>query len=235
MPPQKCRAKLADKIQLNPKFVQYFFEWVEPVSVIFHAGQYISMQVSDRGERRPYSICSAPENTHGFELLVDISPQGVGSRYLESLAFGQEVSVLGPLGVFTIYDGSEEAGLTFVATGAGIAPFRSMILDQLQTKDGSREISLYWGLREAEHLFWEADFAELADSFPNFHFHPTLSRAPIEWPLCKGRVTDCLTVHSLLPAAGYYLCGNQEMVKEVAELLQTKGVVSNRIHHENFY
>jgi Na+-transporting NADH:ubiquinone oxidoreductase subunit F len=193
------------------------------------------MQVSEKGERRSYSICSTPDVTHGFELLVDISPQGVGSKYLESLEFGQEVAVLAPLGVFTALDMQAEAGMAFVATGAGIAPFRGIILDQLQNKKDTRPITLYWGLREAEHMFWQNEFAELSENFPNFKFHPTLSQAPADWPLCKGRVTHCLQVHELTPDVGYYLCGNQTMIHDVIDLLQSKGVSPDRLHHEKFY
>lgn len=235
MPPQKCVAKLANKIQLNSKFVHYFFEYVQPAVIQHLAGQYVSMQVTETGTRRSYSICSSPAITHGFELLVDITPQGVGTLYLESLKFGQEVNLLAPLGIFTVAEGADEAAITFVATGAGVAPFQSMILDLLQVKHDTRPITLYWGLRDVEHVFWEAEFSELADNFPNFHFHPTLSQAPVEWPLCKGRVTNCLSIHDLESNAGYYICGNQTMVKDVSELLLTKGVTADRIHHEKFY
>ena len=187
-----------------------------------------------RWKSQPEVIDGLTQSVALLPHLTDLSPQGVGSQFLEKLPFGQEVNVLSPLGVFTVDDSPEEESLSFVATGAGIAPFRGMILDQLQNKHDTRDITLYWGLREADHLFWEDEFAQLADAFPNFHFHPTLSRPPVEWPLCRGRVTNCLTVHALLPKAGYYICGNRMMVEEVSALLQTKGVLPAHIHHENF-
>ncbi len=234
-PPRMCRAKLADKVTFNDVFVQYFFEFVEPAAVEIQAGQYVSMKVSDRGERRSYSICNAPAETHGFELLVDVSPKGLGTTFLESLAFGQEVQVLAPLGVFYITDATAETSLNFVATGSGVAPFRSMLFDRLQTHHDQRQMTLYWGLRHEDKLFWQDEFQELSESFPNFHFHPVISQPTAEWPLCQGRVTNCLSVHELDLNGGFYLCGNEPMVKDTMALLTAKGVPEDRIHHEKFY
>lgn len=233
--PQRCRAKLADKIIQNQKFVQYFFELIEPHEVQFQAGQYVSLKVSERGDRRSYSICSSPEKNHGFELLIDISPQGLGTSFLSEMTLGQEVDVLMPLGVFTVSQASDEQAVIFLGTGSGIAPFRSMILDQLQAKHDTRPIVLHWGLREVNQLFWQDEFQELAESFPNFHFHPVISRPTNEWPLCRGRVTDCLRTHEFNQQAGYYLCGNAAMLQETLTILQEKGILPGHIHHEKFF
>lgn len=234
-PPQRCTAKLADKIVYNEAFIHYFFEFTEPAAVAMQAGQYVSMQVSERGERRSYSICNSPSETHGFELLIDITPQGVGSKFLENLQFGQTVNVLAPLGVFFMTDSSSESSLNFIATGSGVAPFRSMLMDRLQNHQDQREMTLYWGLRHEDKLFWQDEFQELAEAFPHFHFHPVISQPSDKWPLCRGRVTNCLSVHDISLDAGYYLCGNEMMVKDTMALLTAKGVAAEKIHHEKFY
>ncbi len=233
--PQRATARLADKRVHNDKFIQYVFELIEPNEIAFQAGQYVSMQVSERGERRSYSISSSPAVTHGFELLIDITPQGLGTQYLGALEFGQTVNILMPMGMFTIADHSQEDSLKLIATGSGIAPFKSMILDQLQIKHDTRPITLHWGMREVRQMFWQDEFQELAESFPNFHFHPVISQATPEWPLCQGRVTDCLKTHEFSPKAGYYLCGNAPMVKDVMAFLQEKGVKADQVHHEKFF
>ena len=234
-PPQRYTARFEDKVQHNEKFVQYMFELENPHIMQFLAGQYVSMKVSDKGERRSYSIWSAPDIQHGFELLVDITPQGIGSLYLENLQFGQQVDVLGPMGMFTVADDPTEEALVFIATGSGITPFNAMILDQLQLKQDTRPITLYWGLRYAQDMFWQNEFSLLAQYFPNFKFHPVLSKAEDEWPLCRGRVTDCLLNHEQPRNAGYYLCGNAGMITDVSQLLTNQGVALEHIHHEKFY
>ncbi|MDA1079098.1 MAG: FAD-binding oxidoreductase [bacterium] len=234
-PPKQYRAKLEDKQQLNERFMQYDFELVEPNELAFAAGQYVSIKVSDKGERRSYSICSSPAITHGFELLVDHQPAGIGCTYLESLAFGQEIELLAPLGIFTIVPDTDETSLALVATGSGIAPFRSMLFEHLQVRQDTRPITLYWGMRHANQLFWEDEFEELAESFPHFSFHPVISQPEQAWPLCRGRVTDCLTAHEQAASVGYYLCGNATMIGDVTQTVLAKGITEAHIHHEKFY
>src|SRR5689334_14876249 len=119
IPPKSCRAKLADKIILNSKFVQYRFEMDEPHHFDFVAGQYISLLVDPAGDRRSYSICSVPSDDHSFELMLDETPNGIGTQYLRNLQFGEEVQFLAPLGMFTIEEDATGFPLVFVATGAG--------------------------------------------------------------------------------------------------------------------
>jgi ferredoxin-NADP reductase len=234
-PPQLFTAKLSDTRVHNPKFTHYFFELLEPNEFHFEAGQYVSLQVAERGDRRSYSVCSSPVLTHKFELLVDITPGGLGSQYMQSLQFGAEVKMLGPLGTFTVSNDPAETELVFIATGSGITPFRGMLLDQLQTKQDTRPITLYWGLRHEHEMFWQDEFMELSAQFPNFKFHPVISQPSNEWPLCRGRVTNCLSVHDIPSTGGYYLCGNAAMIKDTTALLAERGITPEHIHFEKFY
>lgn len=233
--PQPYTVKLADKTIFNPKFERYAFELVAPNKLEFVAGQYISFAVSEQGHRRSWSICSSPEVDHSFEIVIDPAPHGIGTQFLQNLKPGDEAKVLAPLGQFVIDESGAEQALAFIATGVGVTPFRAMLLDLLQIKKDTRDITLYWGLRFAEEMIWQDEFQELAEDFKNFHFHPVLSRAPQEWPLCRGRVTDCLSIHQLPANAGYYLCGSDLMIEDVKNVLATKGVAPERIHREKFY
>lgn len=232
--PQQYRAKLSDKLRLNEKFVEYKFELTEPNKMEFLAGQYVSIKVNDAGERRSYSIASSPEVDHGFELMLDIRPNGIGVQYFAGLNFGDEINFLSPMGTFVVADNQDEA-LVFIGTGSGIVPLRSMILDLLHNKKEKRPMVLHWGLRYADDLAWEDEFQDLAESYENFNFHPVLSKAPKKWPLCRGRVTNCLDIHDLLPNAGYYICGSKAMIEDVKVTLEKKGVLSENIYHEKFY
>ncbi len=233
IPPKQVTAKLSEKTQYTDKFFGFEFELTHPHVMTFEAGQYVSIQVAPTGERRSYSICSTPAIDHSFELLVDISPNGLGANFLKNLKIGDEVNVLGPLGHFTLSQSGESA-IALVATGSGIAPLRSMILDLLQNKGDTRQITLYWGLRYAADMFWLEDLEDLAEKFSNFHFYPTLSQPAPEWTLSSGRVTDLLQVHKFTPKTGFYLCGNAPMMKDATNLLLAKGVESSYIHQESF-
>ena len=239
MPVQQATAKLSEREQLNEKYLHLFYEMVEPNQLEFEAGQYVSVAIPGDGNRRSYSIASEPDKKHAFELLLDLAPQGIGTKYLQAMKPGEDMSILAPMGVFTLAKGeqaAQEKALMFIATGSGIAPLRSMILDLLHRQQDTREIWLYWGMRYEYDLFWTDEFHQLEQAFPNFHFHLTLSQAGQEWPLCRGRVTDCLRIHNLPAEAGYYLCGNNKMIEEVMHLLTTeKSVPETFIHREQFY
>ena len=232
---QQYTARLSEKMIYNPKFEEYTFELVQPNKLEFQAGQYVSFAVSDQGHRRSWSISSSPSIDHSFEIVIDPAPMGTGTKFLQALQPGDEVQLLGPMGRFVIDDSGAEEAIVLVATGVGITPFRSMIADLLQNKKDSRQITLHWGLRHVEEMIWQDEFQEYAEGFDNFRFHPVISRAPQEWSLCRGRVTDCLSIHEQPANAGYYLCGSDQMISDVKNLLTKQGVPAERIHHEKFY
>lgn len=249
-PPSLLTARFTDKLMYNEKYHHYRFEFYGGVTRMeFKAGQYISIQVSERGDRRSYSVTSSPENIHGFDLLLDVSPQGVGSTFLSNLAFGDSIKLIGPMGKFILdpQTDSHSKPVVFIATGSGIAPFKSMLHELLQIKqarlaqdpEGSqfapREITLHWGMRHAEDLFWLDEMQDFMNSFSNFHFNPMLSQPTQDWHLSRGRVTDVLQLSSLPSEADFYICGSQTMIESVRDLLQNKGILEDKIHYEKFY
>jgi len=240
----KFTAHFEDVVAYNDRFSKFSFELIEPHQLDFLAGQYLSLQVSDKGETRAYSICSSPAINHGFELLIDNTPNGIGVNFFKQLsrsqAKSQIINGLGPLGIFTIAQQTgqpeaDERALVLVATGCGVAPYMSILLDLLQTKNDKRPITLYWGMRSAENLFWLEDFNLLSDTYSNFHFYPILSQPTPEWTLSRGHVDDLLTAHQFDPQTGFYLCGGRNMIMESKQLLIDRGILPQFIHHEHFF
>jgi|GEM_PF-350713 len=237
-------ARLEDVLVYNDRFAKYEFELTEPHRLEFLAGQYLTIQVSDKGEMRAYSICSPPAIDHGFELLIDHQPNGVGVNFFKRLGLNpaqpQIIKGLGPMGRFTLVNRLgqaevDEQALVLVATGCGVAPMMSVLLDQLQTKGDQRPITLYWGMRKAEDLFWLEDFNLLVDTYANFHFYPILSQPTPEWTLSRGHVDDLLVAHDFIPQTGFYLCGGRSMIVENKQLLTDRGILPQFIHHEHFF
>ena len=146
-------ARLEDKIILNDKFTLFEFELDDPHQFKFAAGQSVSVQVSGEGERRAYSVASTPEYDYKLELILDITPQGKGTTYFNNLQFGDKINFLGPQGNFVFQNKTEEKAINFIATGSGIAPFRSLIWDLLKIQQEKRPITLYWGMRHEDDLF----------------------------------------------------------------------------------
>lgn len=240
MPIQKFTARVADAQQITQKYLHLYVELIKPHRLEFTAGQYIILNIPGSEQNKNYSIASSPAIDHAIELLIDIAPHGVGTTYIQGLKAGDSISFMAPAGMFTISQpgtptGDAEKSLVCIASGSGITPIRSMILDQLQTRGDTRPITLYWGLRHEGDLCWLEDWEELEKSFTNFTFHPVLSQAEATWTLCRGRVTDCLFVHPFPANGGYYICGNRIMIEDTAKLVQSKGVQEQYIHHEKFY
>jgi phenol hydroxylase P5 protein len=239
---QKYTATVSEITRLNEKFRLVHSELVSPSRMSFRAGQYVILDVPNCPQRKSYSIASSPQTEHSFDLLVDIAPGGMGSLYVDQLKPGDQITFLAPFGRFIFpepgspQEKAEEA-LHFIATGSGIAPMKSFLDDLLIGRGDTRPMYLFWGSRYAEDQFWYDEFEQLATQHPNFVFHPVLSRPPEEWPLCKGHVTDCLSVHTMsdFSKTGYYVCGNKNMILDVIAMLREKGVADERVHHETFY
>lgn len=228
----RLMAKLIEKRNLAGNFWLFRFGFEE--DFVFTTGQYVSIKVSPEGMRRSYSIGSLP-NGKEIELIVDISPMGVGTNFLSKLNIGDEVEMMGPMGHFRVAEPKYNKVL-FVATGSGIVPFKAMIADLLERQKFVGEIYLSWGMRHIKNLFWVDEFKEMERSFSNFEFDPVLSQPEGEWSACSGHVNDCLVKHK--PTwVGWeaYICGGQKMIADVAALLEKLGVKKGDIHFEKFF
>jgi Na+-transporting NADH:ubiquinone oxidoreductase subunit NqrF len=91
-------------------------------------------------------------------------------------------------------------------------------------------------MRFRTDLFWLEEFDDLMKKYPNFKFDLVLSKPGADWTGCRGHVNDCLVVHHQAWTGGSaYLCGNQMMIAEVAELLENLGLEKSQIYFEQFY
>lgn len=222
--------KVLEKRKLAGNSWTIVFE--RPEGFEYEAGQYVSIKVSEDGQRRSYSLASWPTQ-ETLELMADVTPMGLGSTYLLNLNVGDVFEILGPMGMFVAKDGIQKL---MVATGSGIVPFRSMIHDLLETKGDKGLIRLDWGMRFETDLFWVEEFKELEKKFTNFKFDVVLSKPTETWNYCSGHVNDCLIKHQG-DWRGWeaYLCGNQRMIAEVSALLQLKKIPRDKVYFEKFY
>ena len=209
---------------------------LEPSSIAFKAGQFVSFEVPKEGQprpvTRPYSIASPPGQRDRILLVLNLVQGGPGSSYLFGLREGERASFKGPAGAFYLRDEGVR-DLLFVATGTGIAPLRSMILAQLE-RGGSRSVTLFWGLRSQRDLYWQEELTALAADHPNFSFVTTLSRPDPGWEGASGRVTALIDAQ--VSSAGnlaVYLCGGSGMIKDVTARLNAKGLCP--IYREKYY
>lgn len=241
IPSGQHQAKLITKTQLTAKFVIGRFALATSDSMTFVAGQHIMWQIAE-GVNRSMSIASPPSKLPEFEICHDVSPMGPGSRWMVALKEGERVNFIGPLGIFTLDKASPRKKI-LIATGSGIAPFRAMIHDylegawrsQVSLRESTDDVTLYWGLRFEEDIFWQEEFAVLSQKHPNFVFVLTLSQPTPNWQGKSGRVTAHLGELQNPTASDFYLCGNKDMVDEVQNHLLAKSVPKEQIKSELFY
>lgn len=205
--------------------------FTKPQDFHFIAGQFIQLQIpeGDSFVLRSYSLSSTPDDEY-IELCVKILPDGKASKYLLEMGEGSPITFQGPSGRFTCVDEAE--GRYFVATGSGLAPIMGMIRDELP-KNGT-EITLLFGVRSEDDVFWVDRLEELKKKYEFFSYHVTLSQPKPNggWAGLRGRVTDHLLHH--LIKHHYYLCGGAPMVKDVRGQLLQNGIPSKRIRFEIF-
>lgn len=209
---------------------------LEPASITFKAGQFVSFEVPKEGHprpvTRPYSIASPPEERERILLVLNLVQGGPGSNYLFSLREGNRTSFKGPAGAFYLRDDGTK-DLCFVATGTGIAPVRSMILTQLQ-RQPDRPVTLFWGLRSQRDLYWQDEWAALAAIHPHLTVVTTLSRPEPGWQGASGRVTALVEERiTSVRNLAVYLCGGNGMIKDVTARINAKGLCP--IYREKYY
>ncbi len=209
---------------------------LEPGEITFKAGQFVSFEVPKEGVpypvTRPYSIASSPHQHDSLLLLLNLVKDGPGSSYLFGLREGSRTEFKGPAGAFYLRDDGTK-DLLFVATGTGIAPFRSMILTQLE-RSTSQSVTLFWGLRSQRDLYLQDELKELTQAYPKFSCVTTLSRPEPGWEGCRGRVTALIDPRiSSVRNLAVYLCGGSGMIKDVTALINVRGLCP--IYREKYY
>ena len=209
---------------------------LEPDSIAFKAGQSISVDVwhpkFNQHVQRQYSIASPSIQTHSITLLFNRVPQGLGSGYLFGLQVGDQVKFQGPDGSFFL-DEPLGRDLVFVATGTGIAPFRSMLYTFLE-KPKAGSLTVFWGLRSQRDLYYQSELEGLEQRHPHFRFIISLSKPENGWRGSIGRVTK-LVENQILSVSNmtFFLCGNRGMIADTTEIIRAKGLCP--IRTEQFY
>ena len=233
MKAREFKCKIVNNKYLTPTVFEVSFEPNE--SLEFQPGQFLSVVIPGAGPkgrnlRRAYSIASAPE-AKPIELCIK-KVEGPGTDYLASLKPGDEISVYAPYGTF-IYYPKPSKHLCFIATGTGVAPFRSMILSNQYQEQPPLSAYCLFGTSYENEILYEDEFKKHLGN----HWVPCISRSDDSWNGFKGRVTEYLKNFTALPwiETEFYLCGAGDMIKEVKSMLQEHGLDKHSIHYEKYY
>jgi Na+-transporting NADH:ubiquinone oxidoreductase subunit F len=172
------------------------------------------------------------------DYRTDIPP-GIMSSYVFNLKPGDELTVSGPFGEFYARDTDKE--MCFVGGGAGMAPMRSHIFDQLKRLHSKRRMTFWYGARSLREAFYVDEFDRLQQENPNFQWHLALSEPLPEdnWTGATGFIHNVLYEQYLKnhPAPEdieYYMCGPGVMNKAVINMLLAQGVDRENIMLDDF-
>jgi Na+-transporting NADH:ubiquinone oxidoreductase subunit F len=197
---------------------------------------------------RAYSMANYPEEEGIVMLNVRIAtppprnldlPAGKMSSFIWSLKAGDKVMISGPFGEFFAKETKSE--MVFVGGGAGMAPMRSHIFDQLRRLKSDRKISFWYGARSLREMFYDDDFNMLAKENENFDWHVALSDPQPEdnWDGYTGFIHQVLLENYLKdhPApedCEFYMCGPPMMNAAVIAMLKDLGVEDENIMLDDF-
>ena len=148
---------------------------------------------------------------------------------------GSQITFQGPFGDFILRPPLRDT--VFIATGTGIAPFRSMLHWLLAESDRhqGRQFWLLFGARHEQDIYYREEFEQLAAKHDNFHFLPTLSRAEDKWKGLRGYVQQHLgEIVGMRGDMHAYICGLDKMVKANRELLKSLGWDRTSIRYEKY-
>jgi ferredoxin-NADP reductase len=231
-------ARLVRSVPLSELTKHLEFEMLGIRRFGFVAGQWLSFkQVKPDGEEltRAYSIASPPGEDARFALCLNRVQDGFMSNFLCDMKEGDVIACQGPFGDFILHPPMRDT--IFIATGTGIAPFRSMLLWLLadDSRHQGKQLWLLFGNRYQKDIYYDDQFQRLAREHSNFHYCPTLSRGAPDWQGLRGYVQE----HVPEIAQGRsdmhaYVCGRDKMVKANRELLTSIGWDRKSIRYEKY-
>ncbi len=197
---------------------------------------------------RAYSMANFPLEVGMIMLNVRVAtppanppglPPGKMSSYIFALKPGDKVTISGPYGEFFARKTNNE--MVFIGGGAGMAPMRSHIFDQLLRLNSTRKMTFWYGARSVREIFYKEDFDKLAAEHKNFTWNVALSEPLPEdnWTGYVGFIhqvlyDNYLKNHPAPEDCEYYICGPPMMNSAVLNLLHNLGIEPENILLDDF-
>jgi NAD(P)H-flavin reductase len=226
---------VVDRVDILSYNVRSFrLKLATPSCLAFEPGQFVIVHVPKGGSsvKRAYSIASPPHEEGVIELCIQHVEGGAASTFFWQVTEGAPVTISGPHGRFTLRQPLNYEPI-FMATGTGVAPFRSMI-KHLFHLNVTQDVWLLFGCRYEHALLYEAEFRALSSLRRNFHYVPTVSR-PKDWKGESGHIQQTFKkyIHELATKE-IYVCGWLEIVKQIVKDLAALGVPKEQIRYEEW-
>lgn len=190
-----------------------------PAGFEFTPGQRIRLR--HQSYDRDYSLVNGSDDTN-LVLCVRSVSGGKFSPLLATAAIGTPFNFTGPQGYF-VYRASTRPPV-FVATGTGIAPFVAL------ARSGVGNYLLLHGVRAEKDLYYASLLRSKARRYVACLTEDPRSAAGF----FHGRVSEYLATHLESGAYDFYLCGREEMIRDVTWLVDDH-FPESRVYTEIFY
>ena len=205
---------------------------VQGAQLDFRAGQFVRIALDVDGQRvaRAFSFVNPPQDPV-LEFYGVIVPEGPLSPRLAKLRAGDALYVAAnPAGFLVLSEVPDVETLWLVSTGTGLAPFLSILrTDTLWQR--FKNVVVVHAVRHANELAYREVIQGTKARYVSF-----VSREPAPGSLA-GRIPAAIADGRLEKAAGIaleaatshvMLCGNPQMLKDVAAVLATRGMRKHR-------
>jgi naphthalene 1,2-dioxygenase ferredoxin reductase component len=231
LPVQRLRAQITNIERVTPHITR-IYAWPE-YRLKFAAGQFAKLRFADL-PARCYSMANRPDE-EALEFHIRLLPDGRVSEHIRAVAkVGDFIRVEGPFGRAHLHPDEQEP-IIAIAGGSGLAPIKSLIRTGLHGGMTS-DIHLFFGVRDEENIYDEAELATLAAQHPNLHLNILLSTG-LPGPMRRvGNLSDALPAD--LPGCGnarLYVAGPPAMVDSVLAVAHERGFPPDRIHADPFH
>jgi len=211
----------------------------------FIQGQHLIFKATIDGEevRRSYSICG---NVKNQELQVGIKrvTDGVFSNYAnDQLQSGMTLEAMTPQGHFyTELNENNQKHYLCIAAGSGITPIISQIRSILSIEQKSRVTLIFANKSTSLMMFRDKLSFTKNEYMDRFQWVNLFTSEQHEAEIFNGRITadkladlDRTHVIQLEQIEEAFICGPEEMVKDVSPYLESRGLTDDHIHYELFY
>ena len=222
---RECRARVTALRELTPEVLEADLAMLDPPTLAFDAGQWISVPFGPKTVRA-YSIASSPRAGGALTLCADVAPGGPGSRWFRGLAPGTEVVFKGPLGGFVLEPGDTRR-LLLIAEEIGIVPLRA-IAHELAVAGFARPAALVYWARDPGWLVYDDELRALARQHTGFAYHPVTPADGEPAPIAERLAGD---VAGLVA----YVAGGESTIKAARTALMARGMERRAVKWEKFW